>query len=193
MRRGIWIIGAILFFILGSLLIFSIDWGGSGDQATNEVAEVSELTDLSDTDARVRMTTRGPIVGDIEHESLRFTVDSDQVVVQLLGGYEETVKERKSYANNGDSFESFLSALMNTGFTNQQSAPEGIEPIGACPNGMRYIFEIIGGGDQSAESWATSCSSKIGTFSGDLSTTRNLFENQVPRDDLREILEESSL
>lgn len=183
-RRLILAIGVVAFVVIISIAIFSIDWGGSNNPVKNALKPVN-IADYSTTDVQVRMSVRGPIVNNQEHEQMVMTVGRDQTIGQLQSGYQGNVTRTEQTGNNNVSYQAFLSALHNSGFTKEKLAPTGIQYEGACPNGKRYTFEFINGGKDAPKStWATSCGKKIGTFDGDLSMVRNLFAAQLPKDQL---------
>jgi hypothetical protein len=76
-----------------------------------------------------------------------------------------------------------LAALQNNGYTKPRIATRDVNPIGACPAGKRYNYDIIDGGDVKQSLWSTSCGNIKGTFAGNANNVQNLFEAQVPNYD----------
>lgn len=188
-RRIVVAIGVVAFVVIVSILIFSIDWGGGG--VRDEIREVN-IADYADTDARARMTIRGEINSDEEHEELQITVSQARVVGELLTGYQGSVTRSTASSSNEQAYKSFLSALHNARFTARKLPPANIQYDGACPEGKRYTFEFIDAGeDAPRSSWSTTCSKRIGTFDGDLTLTRNLFFDQIPKEQFDSLTEDS--
>lgn len=174
-------IGVVAFLVIISIAIFKIDWGGS--KPIREAVSPINIADYADTDVRVRMSTRSTIINDEEHESLQITVGRDQTVGELKTGYQGNVIRTEQTSNNPTSYRAFLSALNNLSFTNSKLPPPGVQYDGACPNGRRYTFEFLDAGPAAPRSlWATSCGRKVGTFDGNLTSTKNLFNAQLPKE-----------
>lgn len=190
-RRIILAIGAVAFVIIISIAIFSIDWGGSGSPIKDVVRPVN-ISDFATTDTKVTMSVRGPINSNQEHQDMRITVGRDQTIGELLSGYQGSVVRTEQTGNNSQSYKDFLSALHNAGFTKLQLPPKDLQYDGACPKGMRYTFEFTNGGpDAPKSSWATSCGKKEGTFAGDLSLVKTLFNAQIPEAQLEALTDDS--
>lgn len=171
-----------MLVIIGGMIIFSIDWGGSGNDKA-KVTTVKPLTDFAATDARMRMSVRGPVVSNKEHQELSITVGHDSVDAVVFSGYQEKVLKNQSFNNNFDAYSVFLSALIGAGFTSRQVGNPNINVPGTCPSGRLYTFEVIDTREDEnppESAWVSSCSSKLGTYGGSLANTRRLFENQVP-------------
>lgn len=171
-------IGVVAFVIIVSIAIFSIDWGGG---VAKENVQPTNIATFADTDTQVRMIVRGPIDSNQEHQEFQITVGRNTTIGDLLTGYEGVVAKSEQTANNAASYKAFLSALHNAKFTKQQLPPRELQYDGACANGLRYTFTFIGeGSNVPASSWATSCAKKEGTFAGNLSDVKNLFNAQLP-------------
>jgi len=183
-KRILLAIGVVAFVIIVSIAIFSIDWSGS-DTPDKDAIKPVNIADYSTTDVTVRMSVRGPVNNNQEHEQMQVTVGRDQTIGELINGYQGKVVRTEQTGNNPESYKAFLSALHNSEFTVLQLPPKGIQYNGACPKGVRYTFEFINAGpDAPKSSWATSCGKKIGTFGGDLSAVKSLFNVQIPDDQL---------
>lgn len=167
--------------VLVSIAIFSIDWGGN-NSGTYPEKPVINIADYANTDVQVQMAVRGPINADQSHQDMSITVGRSQTVGELFTGYQNAVTRQESTPNNETSYRAFLSALHNAGFTGMQPAPRGVQYDGACAKGYRYTFTFIGNGSSvPPSSWTTSCGSRYGTFAGDFSTVKTLFNAQLPK------------
>lgn len=178
-RRILVVIGVVLLIILATVGIFSIDWGGS-DRPVKDAIKPVNIADFATSDTQVRVTARGPVNNNQEHQVMSITVGRTETVGVLFTGYQGEVSRTEQTASNEIAYKTFLSALQNSGFTSVQKAPRDIQYDGACPKGTRYTFEFIGGSKLPPSSWATTCGKKTGTFAGELSTVLLLFERQVP-------------
>lgn len=180
MRQLMVILGIIMFVFIGGLIIFAIPWGGRGDK--KDAAQTKLLTDFADSNAKVTLNVRGRVVNDKEHRQLQITVGNTAVQAIVYQGYQNTILDTYQANNNVDAYRTFLSALLNSGFTNKQEARKGISIEGACSNGFLYEFDVSGDDlpkVNRGKSWATSCSVKDGTFAGSIGSVTRLFEDQV--------------
>lgn len=189
-RRLLLAIGVVAFIVIGSILIFSVDWGGSKPVA--ELVRPVNIADYADTDVKVRMSTRSYINNNQEHQDLVITVGRDQTIGELISGYQGNVVRTQQTGNNPTSYKAFLSALHNASFTSAQLPPVGVQYDGVCSTGQRYTFEFLGAGEDAPKTlWATTCGKKIGTFKGDLSEVKKLFNAQLPKDQLEALTTET--
>lgn len=161
-------IGLIIVLII---LIF----GGGGKKAPTG----KKLEDYASTDAQVSMTIDGPVNAASLHQQVRIIVDSNNVTYERIVGYDGNVVDTQLYANTQNSYDVFLHALRHAGFTQGINDPALKDERGYCALGTRYIFELTQGGNTLERYWATTCGNPK-TYSGNISTTLTLFENQVP-------------
>lgn len=190
-KRLILVVGLILFIVVASIVIFSIDWGGSDTPIDGDLRPVT-ISDYANTTTKVRMTIRGPVNSDEEHEDLQITVGSDDTTGEIISGYEGTVGRSQLVPNNPSSYKTFLSALSNSGFLSRQLPPRGVQYDGACPKGLRYTFEFLSDDTLAPRStWATSCSERMGTFAGQLLTVKNLFYAQIPKEQFDQLTDDT--
>ncbi|MDZ7744403.1 MAG: hypothetical protein U5K77_01435 [Candidatus Saccharibacteria bacterium] len=173
-RYGLALLGAIIAVIVIVVLIAVRLMTPSADIPVEQV----DVTDYVDTSATVRYTVQGNIVGQDEFNAVRISVTKGRRTVEQLSGYTGSVVNRQTYPNNQAAFEAFLYALDKAGYTEEQVARSDDER-GMCPFGRRFIMEIEEEGDEVSRLWATSCSRRDGSFGGDMSTVRKLFEAQI--------------
>lgn len=179
MRRSL-IAGGIVL-----VLIFTVIWaiarsGNDSPQQEASVAKPAALVDYSDTSTEVRYTVSGQINAREDHRTIQITVGKDSRTITLFEGYQGAVLKQSSFLNDQDAYQAFLSALHNEGFTKARESKKGVEPLGACPLGKRYWFDIIDGQETKQSLWTTSCSGGAGTFAGKRGTMSSLFELQIP-------------
>lgn len=180
LRRPIFFILLVVFLLVAlGWIIFSIPWGGSNGGSDEPQPAQKSLVDYANTDTKVRINQNGAIVNDKEHREVWITVSRGEVMAEVKQGYEGTTIKTARYKNNEIAYRVFLAGLDGLGFTKTQAYEGGLTESGACPSGTRYIFDASGTAGLEMHSWSTSCSSKIGTYGGKLSNTRELFQDQV--------------
>lgn len=137
------------------------------------------LTEAVDQESRVEFTTYGRIIADEEFRAIRFKIDQQRRVMEVLHGYNLTIEERYELPNTAASYEAFLSALQNEGFLATQASHYDSEQ-GLCSNGKRYVYELFMDSQSEQRTWSTSCRSTRGTFSGQQRAVERLFQAQIP-------------
>lgn len=170
-----YIIGLLIGIGLIVLLFVLIFRGGSSPTPST----VKPLVSYANTTTVVRFTDDYPINADQNHHQVETTVGRDQTTLNVEQGYQGTVIRSQSYANNPASYANFLQALQLSGYTKGDPSPALRDERGECALGHRYIFEILDGSNIIQRLWSTSCGN-IGSFKGDSSTVRQLYERQVP-------------
>jgi hypothetical protein len=138
-----------------------------------------DFNSYATTDAVVRMTIDGPVNADSEHNEVQISVSNSEAEIQIMKGYQGSVKTDKTYDSNQDAYQSFLHALTLAGFTKGNSDPKLSDERGYCPQGSRYVFELVQGADTIERYWSTACGSQ-GTYGGNRTLTRQLFQAQIP-------------
>jgi hypothetical protein len=173
MRYFLGFLAAIGLVVLVFILILR---GLSGPRQSNVQ---TLLTDYSKTQTVMRMTIDGPVNADQNHRQVRVTVGRDENMVETITGYQGEVLDTKTYPNNEEAYYTFLRALQLQGYTKGNPDEARADERGVCATGKRYIFEIITGSATVQRYWTTSCDGG-GTFTGNTSTIRLLFQKQVP-------------
>ncbi len=177
MRYFIGFLVTVGLLIVLILLLFT---GGHGNNKKPR-PHVKLLPDYSSTDVTVRLSIDGKINADQNHNAVRITVGQSNVTYEHIQGYEGTVVDEQTFANNQNAYNNFLFALMRAGYTNgnNDSNLVGAEK-GRCALYRRYVFETIdGNGQDITRYWATDCG-KPRTYNGNLYQTIQLFQLQVP-------------
>jgi hypothetical protein len=137
------------------------------------------LLDYANTTAVMRLTVDGPIDAETVHDRYRIVVGRDEASIERTRGYEGAQSEFHSFESNRTAYANFLRALQLQGFTKGDPSPERADERGNCPDGSRYIFEIIDGKQKRVQRfWSTSCGK--GTFGGSSAQVRQLFLRQIP-------------
>ncbi len=170
------IVGVIIVLLIIVLAIF---FGGRNSTEQTAVDKVI-LSEQTDGNTAVKLTTQGRLVGDTERRAIAVTVTSTQRRLDILSGYDESVISSKTFPNTQEAYETFLVALEEAGFTNQRISLIDDERA-ACPLGRRFIYQLRENGEDVLRSWDTNCrSDNPGTFDGESNLVRTLFERQIP-------------
>lgn len=173
------IVVAVLFILFVGGLIWAINRRGDAPEQDLEV-KVTKLVDYADTSTEVRYILRGPINALENHRVLEITVGRNSREAVIYEGYNGKILRADSFNNTQAAYSYFLAALENNGYTNTRIAELNIVPEGACAGDRRADFEIIQGSQDLQSLWTTSCSNAKGTFAGQTSNIRSLFEAQLP-------------
>lgn len=148
----------------------------------SKVKEQVVLSQYTNSSMQLQYTVDGPIVAEQDHVGYRITVDRSQVRIDTYKGYQNTITQSKTYENNQQSFDEFVSALDLAGFANGDVNAKTTDEKGQCATGDRFIYEVIGNGSAPSERfWSTSC--KQGNFKGNAVNVRQLFQKQIPGTD----------
>jgi hypothetical protein len=165
----------LVTFALILLLFLLLFHGGNNNKPNTGKA----LDSYSNSDAVARLTIDGPIVANQNYAAIRVTVGRDDVTFEQIQGYQGSVVNQQTYANNSDAYGNFLVALERAGFTSGNNSPSLKDERGYCPLGDRYTLEFIQEDKELEHYWATSCG-KPKTYLGALGLTLTLFKAQVP-------------
>lgn len=157
------------------LIVIIVQSGGKGTAPHPK----KTLQSYSVTNAVARLTNDGPINAAQDHKQIQITVGQNNVTIETITGYNNSVTYQQNYANTEAGYYNFLSALSHAGFTKSNPDPSLKNETGYCPLGNRYVLEFTQDGKKLVRSWATSCG-KPATYLGALSLTLTLFQNQVP-------------
>lgn len=166
----------VLLIVIGFIILFT----GGGEESPTNQPKVLPLPEYYDTNADVSLTTRGRVTGDDTHSSIRITVDQFQRRLDILGGYNNNIVQTETFTNNQQAYKAFLYAINDAGFMIPKSgvSEAAAQPLGKCPLGNQYIFELNDGGEELSGLWASNCK-KMGTLGGNYSTLRKLFQAQI--------------
>lgn len=171
------------FVFLGVTLFQTATNGSDKDKApTANTIPAKSLPEYAGTDAEVRVTVDGPIVGEETHRAIRITISRDERTLDILQGYQGLVIKTQDYDNDQAAFDVFLRAIDGLGFTSSKKAKVEDE-FAACPMGTRYTYELINtdSPETDVRLWSVSCGFELGNFAGGPGPTiRSLFEKQIP-------------
>lgn len=182
MKWFIGVLGVILVIILIVAFAFKRPSPSVPQVQTPAEQTVSEALDIrgyGSTNTSVAYTIHGKIVGNELHHSIRITVDKGVRRVDVIEGYDGQVISSQQFNNTEAAYDTFLQAIAGEGFSKTKDSTSSDEK-GSCPLGKRYAFEAYENAEQKLHTWATSCSTKLGTFAGKRSTIEQLFKRQIP-------------
>lgn len=188
MRAVLGILIGLGLIVLVFVLILKGFSGGS-----NSTKPSIDLVTYAGSNAVAQLVLDGPVNADQDHRTVRISVSQNQTQFELIQGYQGNVIRQQTFPNNQPAFAVFLQALNHQNFTRGDNDPSRQDERGYCPQGSRYIYSLNQGGDTVLRYWSTSCSGQ-GTFGGNASVVRNLFERQIPGfDDLTSDLSDLNL
>ncbi len=171
-----YIAGALGIFLLIFVVIWVMLRGDNGSSARPQTAQAQLIT-YAGLNSSVSVTTIGRLVGQDSHREVRISVSRNERRLEVLSGYDQNVTSSSSYVNTQSAYETFLSALGNAGFISSKKSL--LDQRGICPTGNRYIYDLSVNGQHESNLWANNCN-KLGTFRGQGSIIRSLFQDQIP-------------
>jgi hypothetical protein len=152
---------------------------GVNSSPSNTITRSYDLKDTSAENTIARYTVSGPIVADEDYREIRVTVSKNARTVDTLRGYKREVIATKTLPNTAEAYRAFLGALHAADFTATRGTVEN-EPRTICVTGNQYAYSLTHEGARKVDTWTTSCSSKQGSFAGNVDGTANLFFAQIP-------------
>jgi hypothetical protein len=174
--------GRLLAFFIGIIIFIVIllaIFGHGGKKPAP--SQVLPLPDYAGTNATVSFTTDGIVNADELHRSIRITVSTNQITLDVLKGYNPQVIQSNSFENNQEAYSVFLKAINYSGFMAKIKNPKvPNNEAGLCPLGNRYILDLNQDGSDLSRTWASTCGSKVATSAAAVGTIQTLFQYQVP-------------
>lgn len=161
----------------------SIFGGGSAEPVVDTGKEALLNTAL---DRSVRMTVRGPIVGDENFHSYRIIVSPTTRVLTTYEGYLDRQVDTKQLVNNTRGYEQFVYALDRAALTDSAVLEgEAADMRGICATGKVYQYEVMQASNVIKKVWTTTCRNAKGSLKASNTTLIKLFQAQIPNyDDL---------
>lgn len=175
----------IIVLVLGFKLIKSSLNKKDAPKQSTAITSTKEagLLEAGQAGKPVQYTIRGVIKGNEEYHSIRFTIDGTVRRIEILEGYSDTVIKTQETENTSDAYNSFVAALNGAGFSRAVDAKGRGDEKQSCPLGRRYDYRIDPSASDGFHTWNTSCGKKYGTFSGNGTLVRRLFQLQIPNYD----------
>jgi hypothetical protein len=140
--------------------------------------EPIKLADYAKTTISVQYNLDGEINADQLHRGYRIVIDRSETRIEIYQGYQNNVIKRQVYPNNDNSYINFLRALDLAKFTRGNTDSKAGDERGVCAIGNRYVYQVEGGEKANQRFWSTSCGG--GTFGGNPTQVRQLFQQQIP-------------
>ncbi len=172
MRYAIAVLAIIFVTVVGIVLLSGRDKNGVGPSPTVKASDYAD-----NANAAFSYTTQGNLVGQQQRRSIKLIITSTQRTMEELKGYEGTVGKKETVDNTQAAYSTFLKALDNFGFGRNRSVRQP-DDQGVCPFGLTYIYQIDNTADQVMRTWSDNCSKADGTFAGNPTAIRDLFQNQ---------------
>lgn len=183
-QRIVPVILIIIIIVIAVAAVFSLGKGIFGGSSSEEkpVSDSGQTALLSTTaDRSVRMTVRGPIVGDNTFHSYAITISPNARTLTTYQGYLDSQVDSMQLTNNVRGYEQFVHALDRAGLTkNTELTGDADDRRGVCATGMLYVYEIIQGSNAVKTLWTTTCDSARGSLKIGNESLSSLFRAQVP-------------
>ena len=180
----------IIFVAVAAALIFGLVTVGrymfaGNDNNPDAVSKVEQARDellTINADRSVRMTIRGPIVGDENFRTYAVSISPSERLYTTYKGYRDSVKQRETFDNNTPAYEEFVYALDKAAFTKtgKFTEEEASDIRGICATGRVYEYEIFDGNSRLQRYWTSTCKGSPGTFGASVEQVTDLFSAQVP-------------
>ncbi|MFZ1361275.1 MAG: hypothetical protein WAS27_04610 [Candidatus Saccharimonadales bacterium] len=153
-------------------------FGGPSQEVVNTGRESLLNTSL---DRSVRMTVRGPIVGDDQFHTYVMTITPTTRNLTTYQGYLRTQLETTDLANNSKGYEQFVYALDRANMmAGDELEGEADDTRGICAQGIMYQYQVLQGTNVIKTLWTTSCSKSRGSLRAVNQTLLRLFRAQTP-------------
>lgn len=174
------VVGALIF---GLITVGRYIFGGGSN--TDEQSVVDQARDqllTVDTERSMRMTIRGPIVGDEAFRTFEVRISPIQRQYIVYDGYREAVSSQRTFDNNSRAYEQFVYALDKAALTRpgKFTEEEASDIRGICAVGRVSEFELYDGETQLQRWWTSSCKGSPGTLGASVSQVTDLFSAQLP-------------
>lgn len=130
---------------------------------------------------KVRMTIRGPIVGDENFRSYQVTVTPSSRSFIRYSGYLKQPISSKQYDNNVKAYDEFVHALSKADIAKGTALTgDADDTRGICATGQVHEFEILDGDSVVKRLWTSTCKGSAGSLAADSNLLRELFLAQTP-------------
>jgi len=135
---------------------------------------------------QARFLVSGPIVAEQEHYEYEIFVNENVVTMKTYVGYDKEEVNSRSFKNTQSAYDTFLAALQRMDVTAlRENTKEDDSEQGVCPSGRRYVMNV-----DDLRRWSASCSRRVGNAGFRMNDVRELFEDQIPRNDFRDLRRE---
>ena len=177
--KPIYTLGGALIVITILVLVF-IGIFKPNKTTTTPVKQPVVLADHATENIAVSYMIDGSTTATEKHRSIKITVTNSTRILEVFSGYQGQVIKSKSYPNDAASYKIFLSGLQTIGFIKQSTKNTSLEYSGKCPLGNTYLLTTSGIKDAPELLWSTTCEKVKGNFTGNLTSVKRLFQEQIP-------------
>jgi hypothetical protein len=172
------IIAVIAVVSIGRAIFFS----GDDDKQPTQTDATSQSNLIKTTSDRgVQLTVRGPIVADENFTSYTITASPSTRMMSVYNGYLDSVRDQRSYENNGQAYAQFVYALDKADMTKGKATDAKDDDLrGICATGYVYEYATTLNGQVVDRLWTSTCGGSKGTLDASTSQLNNLFQKQIP-------------
>lgn len=172
------LVGIGLVVLVAVLLIKAFSGGPSSP--TSQI----DITKYSGVASSATLLVDAPTMLDQDHRQVKITVSGTENEIDILKGYQGTVLQSKTYADNTTAYSTFLQTLKLMNFS--KGKVSSVDYRGYCPTGDRYLLTFNDGNKDLFTYWATSCGGQ-GTYEGELSPVLQQFQRQIQENDFDQL------
>lgn len=153
-------------------------FGGESEPVTDTGKEALLNTSL---DRSVRMTVRGPIVGDETFHTYTITVAPNSRNLTTYQGYLANQVDAVDQGNSSKAYTQFVYALDRARMVEgEELTGEANDMRGICSNGRLYVYEVMQASNVVKSLWTTTCGNARGSLKASNQVLVRLFQAQVP-------------
>lgn len=175
-----YILGVLGLFLVTIIAIVLVTRQRGANVPTQQGGSSSQAAQYDTKNTAAAYTTQGKLVGENERRAIRIKVSQSERRLEVLTGYNEGVERSHVFPNTETAYETFLAAVGGAGFTRENKQAPKRDERAVCPLGKHYVYELNEFSQQISRLWGTTCSPKLGgTFGGNPSTIRKLFQAQI--------------
>jgi hypothetical protein len=152
--------------------------------SNNTVSQVDitkEALLSSDSDHKVMLTVRGPIVANENFRSYQMIITPSSRQLITYKGYLDEVIDNILLSNNQKAYEQFVFALYKANLVKGTELTGDKNDIrGICATGRVYDFKVINSEGTKKQLWTSTCSGSKGSLNASVDQLVGLFTAQIP-------------
>jgi hypothetical protein len=172
----------LIVIVVAVAALFSLGRSIFGGGTATPIVDTGEQSLLNTSiDRSVRMTVRGPIVGDENFHSYTITATPTMRNLTTYEGYLDRQVDTTQLANSSKAYEQFVHALDRANITNGvELEGDDADMRGVCATGRVYEYEILQASNVIKKFWTTTCRNAKGSLKAPSTPLTNLFRVQIP-------------
>ncbi|MDB5177272.1 MAG: exported protein of unknown function [Candidatus Saccharibacteria bacterium] len=172
------VVAAVALFSVARTLFFSGDSNTSQTQTVNSGKQA--LTNIQ-AGHSVRMTYRGPIVGQDKFHTYTITASPDSRNMTTYVGYLGQQVDTSQLTNNTQAYEQLVFALDRAKLMDGTPLTgDADDRRGICATGTVYEFDVLEGSSSIQNLWTSTCKASAGSLKASLPAVSKLFQLQIP-------------